>query len=135
LAYPSHKSFTKSPTTDDGGYCVVRSFIVALLLLVGSATGAGAQGVVSTEHMTRDETVALVSQVLAEVQSNFPSPEQSLTLEPALVEKILKSATIQIMDLRDSLADNHFIQIQSFLINLPSGVSVEFVFPPEDRGE
>ena len=77
----------------------------------------------------------MVSKVLAEVQSNFPSPEQSLTLEPALVEKILKSATTQIMDLRDALSDNHFIQIQSFSINLPSGVLVNFAFPPEDRGE
>jgi hypothetical protein len=42
---------------------------------------------------------------------------------------------MQIMNLRDSLTDNHFIQIQSFLINLPSGVSVNFAFPPEDRGE
>jgi hypothetical protein len=96
------------------------------------ASGASAA---STEHLSRNETVALVSRVLADVQSNFPSPEQSLTLEETLVEKILNSATIQVMDLRDSLADNHFIQIQSFAINLPSGVLVTFVFPPEDRGE
>jgi hypothetical protein len=60
---------------------------MALVLVAALAPGAGAQPVVSTEHLTRDKTVALVSQVLAEVQSNFPSPEQSLTLEPAVVER------------------------------------------------
>ena len=108
---------------------------LSLLFVRAFFGSASAQTPQSTEHLSRDETVSLVSTVLAEVQSNFPSPEQSLTLEPALVEKILKSATIQIMDLRDALADNHFIQIQSFTVNLPSGVSVEFTFPPDDRGE
>lgn len=114
---------------------MIKATFLALLVALTLPGAAIAQPAPSTQHLTRDETVALVSQVLADVQSNFPSPAQALTLEPVLVEKILKSATIQIMDLRDSLADNHFIQIQAFLINLPSGVSVEFVFPPEDRGE
>ena len=114
---------------------MLRRLGLSLLFVLTLFGGANAETRQSTERLSRDETVALVSTVLAQVQSNFPSPEQSLTLEPALVEKILKSATIQIMDLRDALADNHFIQIQSFTVNLPSGVSVEFTFPPDDRGE
>lgn len=114
---------------------MLRKFGLSILFAFTLISVAVAQAPESTQHLTRDDTVALVSRVLAEVQSNFPSPEQSLTLEPTVVEKILKSATIQIMDLRDALADNYFIQIHSFTVNLPSGVSVEFVFPPEDRGE
>ena len=39
------------------------------------------------------------------------------------------------MDLRDALSDNKYITIRTFSIDLPSGVSVQFDFPPEDRGE
>jgi hypothetical protein len=111
---------------------MLRVVVATIAAVVGLCGGASAA---STEHLSRNETVALVSKVLADVQSNFPSPEQSLTLEETLVENILNSATIKVMNLRDSLADNHFIQIHSFAINLPSGVLVTFTFPPEDRGE
>lgn len=110
------------------------------LLLVAVAglmavSGASAQSLGRTEELSREQTVQLIGHVLANVQSSFPSPAQALSLERAVVEQLLQSATSQIMDLRDALSDNNHIQIQSFSIDLPSGVSVEFVFPPEDRGE
>jgi hypothetical protein len=109
--------------------------ILLTILVLVSSSASSAQSLGRTEALTREQTVDLIGHVLAEVQSNFPSPAQALTLEQPVVEQMLKSATAKVMDLRDALSDNHFIQILSFSIELPSGVSVQFAFPPEDRGE
>lgn len=96
---------------------------------------SAAQSLGRTEALTRQQTVELIAHVLAEVQANFPSPTQALTLEQAVVEQKLAISTTKIMDLRDALSDNNFIMIRTFAIDLPSGVSIQFDFPPEDRGE
>lgn len=85
--------------------------------------------------LTRQQTVDLIAHVLAEVQANFPSPNQALSLEQAVVQTQLAISTTKIMDLRDALSDNKHIRILSFAIDLPSGVSVQFDFPAEDQGE
>jgi hypothetical protein len=113
----------------------MKQLVLALILLIAALSPTLAQSIGKTAQLNREETVALISKALTEVQSNFPSPAQSLSLEPAAVQKILKSATTQILNLRDELSDNNYIQVQSFSIDLPSGVSVQFSFPPEDRGE
>ena len=108
---------------------------MSMMVLVAISAPAFAQSVGKTEALNREATVNLISKALAQVQSNFPSPAQALTLEPAVVEKILKAATAQIMDLRDALSDNHYIQVRWFSVDIPSGVTVQFSFPSKDRGE
>ena len=98
-------------------------------------TPAAAQALGRTGELSRQQTVDLIAHVLADVQANFPSPNQALTLEKRVVEQKLASSATKIMDLRDALSDNNHIMIRTFSIDLPSGVSVQFDFPPEDRGE
>ncbi len=101
----------------------------------GSAPWASAQSLGRTEGLTRQQTVDLIAHVLAEVQATFPSPTQALSLEQSVVQQKLAISATKIMDLRDALSDNYHIMIRTFSIDLPSGVSVQFDFPPEDRGE
>ncbi len=108
---------------------------MAGMLSVGFASPTSAQLLGRTEGLTRQQTVDLIAHVLADVQANFPSPNQALSLEQAVVEKQLAISTTKIMDLRDALSDNTHIMIRTFSIDLPSGVSVQFDFPPKDRGE
>ena len=104
-------------------------------LTISFVTDSAAQSLGRTGELSRQQTVDLIAHVLAEVQANFPSPDQALSLEPAVVQKQLAVSTTKIMDLRDALSDNNYIMIRTFSIDLPSGVSVQFDFPPEDRGE
>lgn len=108
---------------------------LAGVLLLGTMSPSAAQSLGRTAELTRQQTVDLIAHVLAEVQANFPSPNQALSLELSVVQKQLAISTTKIMDLRDALSDNHHIMIRTFSIDLPSGVSVQFDFPPEDRGE
>jgi len=108
---------------------------LAGMLVLGTMSPGAAQSLGRTAELTRQQTVDLIAHVLAEVQANFPSPSQALSLERSVVQKQLAISTTKIMDLRDALSDNHHIMIRTFSIDLPSGVSVQFDFPPEDRGE
>jgi hypothetical protein len=108
---------------------------VAGILFLGSVSSSPAQSLGRTGALTRQQTVDLIAHVLADVQANFPSPDQALSLEQAVVQTQLAVSTTKIMDLRDALSDNGHIRILTFSIDLPSGVSVQFDFPPEDRGE
>lgn len=103
---------------------------LALLLVLGTTSFGLAQSLGRTDELTRQQTVDLIAHVLAEVQANFPSANQALSLEQAVVEHKLARSTTQIMDLRDALSDNNHIRILTFSIDLPSGVSVAFDFPP-----
>lgn len=109
--------------------------LAVVVLTAGSVLPAFAQSLGRTEALTRDQTVELIANILADVQANFPSPTQALSLEQEVVRRQLALSTSKIMDLRDALSDNHHITIRTFSIDLPSGVSVQFDFPPEDRGE
>jgi hypothetical protein len=112
-----------------------RLICVACILSLFATVSASAQSLGRTGELTRQQTVDLIAHVLADVQSNFPSPNQAPTLEQRVVEQKLASSTTKIMDLRDALSDNNHIMVLTFSIDLPSGVSVQFDFPPEDRGE
>ena len=114
----------------------VRSALAGLAALIAiGASSVSAQSLGRTEELTRQQTVDLIAHVLADVQANFPSPAQALSLEQAVVQRQLAVSASKIMDLRDALSDNNHIMIRTFSIDLPSGVSVQFDFPPEDRGE
>jgi hypothetical protein len=113
----------------------LRTFALACLVSLSALVPAAAQSLGRTGELSRQQTVDLIAHVLAEVQANFPSPNQALTLEQRVVEQKLAISTTKIMDLRDALSDNNHIMIRTFSIDLPSGVSVQFDFPPEDRGE
>ena len=119
-------------------FAVLRAVGLAVLTLglsIGSVSPSSAQSLGRTEQLTRQQTVDLIAHVLAEVQANFPSPDQALSLEQSVVQAKLAISATKIMDLRDALSDNNHIMIRTFSIDLPSGVSVQFDFPPEDRGE
>ena len=113
----------------------VRLAAAVAVLAAGSVASVHAQSLGRTEALNRQQTVDLIANVLADVQANFPSPTQALSLEQSVVRHQLAVSTTKIMDLRDALSDNHHITIRTFSIDLPSGVSVQFDFPPEDRGE
>jgi hypothetical protein len=117
------------------GCVTARPIALAAALLLTAMSLAQGQSLGRTEGLTREQTVDLIAHVLADVQANFPSPAQALSLELAVVQKQLATSTTKIMDLRDALSDNHHIMIRTFSIDLPSGVTVEFDFPAEDRGE
>jgi len=114
-----------------------RVWIIGLTAIAtfGSASYSSGQSLGRTEVLTRQQTVDLIAHVLAEVQANFPSPAQAMSLEQTVVQQKLAISATKIMDLRDALSDNNYIMIRTFSIDLPSGVSVQFDFPPEDRGE
>lgn len=114
---------------------MLRLIRLAGILSLSAILPATAQSLGRTADLTRQQTVDLIAHVLAEVQANFPSPNQALSLEQRVVEQKLAISTTKIMDLRDALSDNNHIMIRTFAIDLPSGVSVQFDFPPEDRGE
>jgi hypothetical protein len=114
--------------------CLLPALALAILV-TALQTPVAAQTLGRTEQLTREQTVELIGRVLADIQATFPSPAQALSLEKQIVEQIIHNATAQIMDLRDALSDNYHIQVLSFSIDLPSGISVRFGFPPEDRGE
>jgi hypothetical protein len=116
-----------------GYLCPALAGLAALIAL--GASSASAQSLGRTEDLTRQQTVDLIAHILADVQANFPSPAQALSLEQAVVQRQLADSATKIMDLRDALSDNNHIMIRTFSIDLPSGVSVQFDFPPEDRGE
>ena len=117
-----HRNFRKPvhPTRVVGRSAAVRPVAIAAALLFGAISLAQAQSLGRTEGLTREQTVDLIAHVLADVQSNFPSPAQALSLELTVVQKQLAMSTTM---------------IRTFSIDLPSGVTVEFDFPPEDRGE
>lgn len=107
---------------------------LAALIALGASTAA-AQSLGRKEDLTRQQTVDLIARILADVQANFPSPAQALSLEQSVVKAKLADSATKIMDLRDALSHNNHIMIRTFSIGLPSGVSVQLDFPPEDRGE
>lgn len=114
---------------------ILRLVCITGVLALLAVPPVAAQSLGRTGELSRQQTVDLIAHVLAEVQANFPSPNQALTLEQKIVEQKLAISATKIMDLRDALSDNNHIMIRTFSIDLPSGVSVQFDFPPEDRGE
>jgi hypothetical protein len=108
------------------------AFFSCALSLSTISSGA-AQSLGRTHELSRQQTVELIAHVLSEIQANFPSATQALSLEQDVVRRQLEISTTKIMDLRDALSDNVHIRILTFSIDLPSGVSVEFDFPPADQ--
>ncbi len=112
-----------------------RSNLLLLALLVACG-GASAQEHKYPQHLSQEETIELVSQTMADIQSAFPTIDQASTLEPAVVKNILVRATSMVLELRDDLLTNNYLRVASFSVDFPSGVTVQFSFPPiEDKGE
>ena len=96
---------------------MMRFTLVALALL---ATPACAQ-----ELMSREDTLEYIGSELADINENFQPQQTGLTVEA------VKFAIERVMALRERLADNPYVRIESFSVGLPAGVSVDFTFPDE----
>jgi hypothetical protein len=117
----------------------MRPLAVALVMLIAVPGWAAAQQPPEQQppdQLTREQTVEMVSQIMSNIQAAFPTIEQASSLEPAMVKGILMRATTMVLELRDDLANNPYLRVSSFAVDFPSGVSVEFSFPPAaDLGE
>lgn len=92
---------------------------------------AQSAGDLSWEDLSREATIAAVSDALAEI--NAPFVRANYTSSNAdFLEGMIDGAITQVLVLRDGLASNPYVRLSSFTVGFPWGVSVEFTFPEAD---
>ncbi len=100
-----------------------------LTIAILAALNASASGQVPA---SQEETISLISEKLAAINEPFmqaysgqPIPTESV------VENLINNSIQRVLELREQLSGNLYVRLNSFAVGIPSGVSVEFTFPPE----
>ena len=92
----------------------------------------------SSDDLTRETTIERISAILADINAPYlRAAYQTNTLSEAVMRDVLDTSIREVLALRDNLASNPYVRVSSFSVGFPSGVSVEFTFPPidEEQGE
>jgi len=110
---------------------MARAFMLACMCVLVS--GAQAQ-----TPMTKEATLLLVQENLSEIIEEYRTATSQAHLGHAMasastLRSALDVAIRRVVALRDSLAGNPYVRVASFSVGFPSGVNVEFQFPPPDE--
>lgn len=98
------------------------------LLLIFVLTG----GVAQATELTREQTMELVAQKVADIQK-AATPAMSLEYMDSASRSDIASKISDVMKkldaLRTLLATNPYIRVSGFTVGVPAGVTIDFIFP------
>ena len=104
------------------------SALLIALLLVTPALAQNENG--DWANLTREQTFERISETLAQINEPFANSSMYAS-DKDWVQEVIAAGIRQVAQLRDYLAGNGYVEIRSFSVGIPWGVTVEFEFPPE----
>ena len=82
-------------------------------------------------NIDRETTIQRVSEEVAAASARFQREVMAAANDPDDLQKAIADAVAVLLGLRDFLAQNPFVRLNSFSVGIPSGLTVEFTFPSE----